>query len=357
MKKKLHEVEKIDGDGSALNLISKSIQASRLSMQDTTAFGILSQFGKSSSFENMLGNSSLGAIQAFTRSLQNVNPLIPNSALGVFSQFGKSNSFESVFGNSSLGTIQAFAKSFQSTNHLIPHSAFEALQGIGLQQARLSEQWKGIGSQFLESIAYARMEGLQLALNNITSQFAGLSIAMKDWETLDEFEGIATEVANINERVVEQEYATKQDIDDLKEIVKQLLPNTKKKSNISLKFLWLFLIIEKLWTFGEIFLAARDEMKPAAMQPATKQDLSQLSKDLFDLLKDEQKFTRVTNRDCKVYPRPRLKSVAIDVITKNTSVVVIDKNKKWVYISFTSLDDGLPQRGWILKKYLLPVKH
>jgi Holliday junction resolvase RusA-like endonuclease len=277
-----------------------------------------------------------------------------NEAIQVMQSF-MAKGINSPFDNMGLSPIQILAKNLQFTKPKIPNSVFEAMEGIGMQQTRISHQFESISLQYQKAFSPSHLERLQTVFGGLSIQLTAQSFAEKDWETLDEVHSIVTEVADINERVLEQDYASKQDIEDIKALVILLLPKVKKKNIITL-LLWLHLVFESLWTYGEMYLAARDEMKPQTAQPATKQDIDNIKKELFDALKQERRLIRITNRICKVRSNPKNKSAVIETLPQNNSVLVIGKKGKWAQINFTSSKDGFPDTGWCLKKYLSAQK-
>jgi len=50
--------------------------------------------------------------------------------------------------------------------------------------------------------------------------------------------------------------------------------------------------------------------------------------------------------------KPRLKSLVIEKLPIDFEVTVLQFNHKWIYVSYFSPKDNLPQTGWIMKKYL-----
>lgn len=88
---------------------------------------------------------------------------------------------------------------------------------------------------------------------------------------------------------------------------------------------------------------------------ATRQEVETVIKDQFTLyqrkLKQEKEF-RITNRESKVLLKPKSKSLVIEKLPINFEIVVLRMNHKWIYVSYISPKDSLPQTGWIFKKYI-----
>lgn len=71
----------------------------------------------------------------------------------------------------------------------------------------------------------------------------------------------------------------------------------------------------------------------------------------FEKKLKEQKEYRIANRKCKVFLKPKSKSIVIANIEKGFEFVVLNVNHKWIYVSYLSPDDNLPETGWVMKKY------
>ncbi|QDK77622.1 hypothetical protein EXU85_03045 [Spirosoma sp. KCTC 42546] len=88
---------------------------------------------------------------------------------------------------------------------------------------------------------------------------------------------------------------------------------------------------------------------------ATKQEVETLIKEQFGIyekkLKEGKEF-RITSRVCKVMSKSRLKSFVIEKLPVDFEVTILQVNHKWIYVSYFSPIDNLPQTGWIMKKYL-----
>ena len=92
---------------------------------------------------------------------------------------------------------------------------------------------------------------------------------------------------------------------------------------------------------------------------ATKLEVETFIKEQFGIyerkLKENKEF-RITGRVCKVMSKPRLKSFVIEKLPVDLEVTILQVNHKWVYVSYFSPSDNLPQTGWIMKKYLNKIK-
>ena len=88
---------------------------------------------------------------------------------------------------------------------------------------------------------------------------------------------------------------------------------------------------------------------------ATKLEVETVIKEQFSLferkLRENNEY-RTTNRKCKVMIKPTIKSMIIETLPNDFEIVVLRVHHKWIYASYSSPKDNLPQTGWILKKYL-----
>ncbi len=60
---------------------------------------------------------------------------------------------------------------------------------------------------------------------------------------------------------------------------------------------------------------------------------------------------RYATKDCILYLKPSTNTQKLGTIRKNQYVSVIDKNHKWLYISYVDNFTNEPQSGWVIKKY------
>jgi hypothetical protein len=108
-------------------------------------------------------------------------------------------------------------------------------------------------------------------------------------------------------------------------------------------------------------LAVKSEIMSWQPKPetVTKEDLlefgAQLQKQFVEAIVDST-LVGYIKTDCKLLLKPKKKSLIIRRLHQGCRVVIIHKAHKWAYISCTSPLDGLPQTGWVLKKYLLWAK-
>jgi hypothetical protein len=113
----------------------------------------------------------------------------------------------------------------------------------------------------------------------------------------------------------------------------------------------------KLLTLLGFILAVMGEARNWLPKPeyATKQEVETVIKEQFGIyekkLKEDKEF-RVTSRICRVMSKPRLKSLVIEKLPVDFEVTILQVNHKWVYVTYFSPVDNLPQTGWIMKKYL-----
>jgi hypothetical protein len=261
-----------------------------------------------------------------------------------------------------LNQFQQISTTFQGIAPTIPISTLEAIRGIGVHYEGIFSQWRDLGLNLQKTFTPSHLERLQKGFQGLGLQSVALSIAAKDWQTIENIENIVSETAEISGKIIQNDYATTQDIKRLETLILQvinLLPQVKNKSVLTILiyfFSCFFNVLGHSWTLGEIYLAYRDEPKPLGEQSATKQDVENLKRELIEVLRIEGKLLRVTNWNCKVHSSPKNKSKVIESLPSDVSVLVIGKKGKWAHINFTSLKDGLPDTGWCLKKHLSPTR-
>lgn len=253
-----------------------------------------------------------------------------------------------------LQIISAAERVRNIQSSLIPNSVFTSVLAIADQQALIGRQWAGLASKIHNSLQHGKINESIVRFEVLASRIVAQSIIENDWQTLEEFQGVTTELSRVNEKVVEQHYATKQDIDDIKAwVLARLSQLPKAKRGILIMILlWIDSFFQTVWTYGEIYFAVRDEMEVPGPEPVTKQDFDLFKEELFEVLTQESRYSLLTNRLCKVRLKPQHKSFLVTILPRNTSVLVIAKKGKWAFISYESQPDDIPKTGWVLKKYL-----
>ena len=257
---------------------------------------------------------------------------------------------------SPFSASQDFIRSFQLNKNFAPSSVVDAITSITRQHIGFYTKWNSVVPAAF--MGYSQMNSLQSTLKALSLQAATLSLKNHNWDLLQDFEEISEEAVSISERVIDQQVLTKKDINDIKAFMERIEIKVdkfeKKDATVeAIIYKWITIISFILTLLAE----ARVWMpKPEA---ATKEDLEFFRKDILlqlDSKLKQREENKITIRRCKVFYKPKKKSRIIATLEKESDVIILSNNSKWVYISFINSQDNLAETGWVLKKYLSQKK-
>ena len=248
-----------------------------------------------------------------------------------------------------LSAIDALTK---STRFAIPQSTLDTITSIHRQHDQLFGNLRSTTETFTKNqSAFSQINNLQFAISGISGQLASIAAAQRKWDLIDDFEEITEEAVSLNERIFDENGITNTGLNELKEFFQRIEIKVDKIDADANSLFW------KLLAILSFILAVMGEARnwSPKQEYATKQEVETLIKEQFSIyekkLKEDKKF-RITSRVCKVMSKPRLKSFLIEKLPINFEVTVLQVNHKWIYVSYFSPTDNLPQTGWIMKKYL-----
>lgn len=252
-----------------------------------------------------------------------------------------------------LSTIETMTKglSFQ-TKFVIPQTTLDAISSINRQHEQLFGNLRSITEAINnKQAAFNQINSWQFAISGISGQLAAIAASQKKWDLIDDFDEITEEAISLNERIYDENGVTKEGLNELKAFFQRIEIKVDKIDADANSLFW------KLLTLLGFILAVMGEARNWLPKPeyATKQEVETVIIEQFGLyekkLKEDKEF-RIASRVCKVMSKPRLKSLVIEKLPIDFEVTVLQVNHKWVYVSYFSPIDNLPQTGWIMKKYL-----
>lgn len=297
---------------------------------------------------------SLGLTSQFSEMFK-VQESISKSLSGVnmISEITKSMQHQKMFESITLSAIEAMSKSipFQS-NFAIPQTTLDAITSINRQHDQLFGNLRSIAEALnINQPAFSQIKSLQFAIGGISGQLASIAASQKKWNLIDDFEEITEEAVLLNERIYDENGVSKEGLIELKEFFQRIEVKVNKIDADANSVFW------KLIALLSIILAFTGEIRNWLPKPdyATKQEVEAVIKDQFILYESklkEEKEVRITDRECKILIKPKMKSIVIEKLPCGFEIVVLQVNHKWVYVSYFSPKDNLPQTGWIMKKYL-----
>lgn len=237
----------------------------------------------------------------------------------------------------------------------IPKSTLDAIAGIGLQQQKLFSNYQSVIDAVHKSSVLPKINGLQWALKGLSGEMASMAARTKQWNLLDDFNEISEEAATISDRVLEQEYVSKEDISEIKAFISRIEIKIDKKDKD------VFSVLFKLIAIIGFILALLSEARNWAHKPeaATKNDIEQLTKEIqhnAEIKLTDIKEYRIVKRPCKVLLKPKNKSYVLNQLSVGYHVIVLQDWHQWLFISYSNPTDGLTETGWVLKKYLCNTK-
>lgn len=276
------------------------------------------------------------------------------SGLSMATELAKSmQKHHRMFENPTLSTIEAMTKglSFQA-KFAIPQTTLDAISSINRQHEQLFGNLRSITEAINKNqAAFNQINSWQFAISGISGQLAVIAASQKKWNLIDDFEEITEEAVSLNERIFDENGVTKEGLNELKAFFQRIEIKVDKIDADANAIFW------KLLALLSFIIAVMGEARNWLPKPeyATKQEVETVIKEQFGIcekkLKEDKEF-RITNRVCKVMTKPRLKSLVIEKLPIDFEVTVLQVNHKWVYVTYFSPVDNLPQTGWIMKKYL-----
>lgn len=262
-----------------------------------------------------------------------------------------------MFENSNLSAIEAMRKSidFQS-KFRIPQTTIDAIKSINRQHDQLFGPIRNLTQALAKNqSSFSQINNWQFAISNISGQLAAIAASQRKWNLIDDFEKITEEAVSLNERIFDEGGVTREGLDELRQFFQRIEIKVDKIDTDANALFW------KLLTLLSFILAVMGETRNWLPKPeyATRQEVETVIKEQFTLytqkLKEDKEF-RITTKACKVMSKPRLKSIYLETLPRDFEVTVLHINHKWVYVSYFSPIDNLPQAGWIMKKYLAKGK-
>jgi hypothetical protein len=275
------------------------------------------------------------------------------SGINMMSEIAKSMKHQRIFSNPALSAIETVKKSINlQSKHVIPQTAIDAITSINRQHDQLFGNLRSITEATTKNQStLSQINSWQFAISGISGQLASIAASHQKWDIIVDFEEITEEAVLLNERIYDENGISKEGLIELKEFFQRIEIKVDKIDTDANALFW------KLLTLLSIILAFTGEIRNWLPKPeyATKKEVETVINNQFKLYESklkEEKELRVIKRECKVFIKPKMKSFEIEKLPCDFEIVVLQINHKWVYVSYFSPKDNLPQTGWIKKKYL-----
>jgi hypothetical protein len=239
----------------------------------------------------------------------------------------------------------------------VPKEALSIINSVAIQQGKILSQYNRVAEIMLNSTAVAKLHSLQWSFKSLGEEIAIVSAKRSDWGLLKEFKEINDNAIEITDKIIEKEYASKADIEELKfnyQTILQRLDNID--TGISPKFARAIIIIGFfLALISEIRHWIPESKDKPKLEIAPKTDIDNFTssgfKKLGEYIHRDNHFCTI-NRKSKVVLKPKRKSLVINSLQIGYNVIIMQSLHQWLFISYSDPKDGLPQTGWVLKKYV-----
>ena len=291
----------------------------------------------------------------------NLSKIIQSS--GVPKQFNSMMLHESVLkGLSASNNIKNFTSysniaKIAALQHskVIPATTLGTLNSIASSQTNLLNSLKGFDKVNSPSSIIAQIQNFQLSFQGISSNLAKIALEQKKWDLLEDFDEISANAAAINEAIDEDDGITEKNLEEIKNLLHSIEVKFDRQDKNVIEILFKFIALISF------IITIRGVIKEYEPRPnyATKEEISLIVKDGFEKIQkslEENERNEKVRIKCKVMLKPRNRSKVIAYLPANYDLIVLNKFHKWAYISYLNPKDGLPETGWIKKKYLLERK-
>jgi len=279
------------------------------------------------------------------------------SGMNMMEEVTKSLKLQAQFSQPAFSAIDAINKSMDwKSQFAIPKSTIDTITSINRQHEQLFGNIKSITESLSkQNDIFAQINSLQFALSGISGHIAAIAAAQQNWGLLDDFEEVTEHAIEFSNSLTEtiDEAEEKRQFHILLALVASFLARHKALGITSLLVIDILLRMASLHQYYDFL-----QTKPEA---ATRQDIINANikqdtvieyiQEISKQLKQVDEY-RITNRKCEVRLKPNLKTTIIDTLPVGLEIVVLQVHHKWIYASYFSPKDNLPQTGWIMKKYL-----
>jgi len=250
--------------------------------------------------------------------------------------------------------IMTMIKNIRSASDMMPSGAMTAIMAIQRQNQHLFSSTRSILDALPAQAAFSHVNSLQYALSGITKNIAAIAAANRDWSLVDDFEEISSQAIELTDHLSAHVALSEEENAAFQSLIQYVVSIIKKHRKFGIYSLLFIDMVLRVASFHQYFdfLKSKPEL-------ATKEDVGKFEKKLLqsirEKLKEEQEY-RLTNRACKVYLKPKFKSLKLITLPVKFEVIVLQINHKWAYISYIDPTDNVSQTGWVPKKFLTPAQ-
>lgn len=328
------------------------IKSTKWNQNIYNSLGLSSQISEILKFQDQFKTNYIenNTITQLAKNFQQQEKTITNlSGISMLTELAKSMRQQHIGLSPTLSSINAITKSLQFT---IPQTTLESIASINNQHNQLFFNLRSLTEMFSKNqSAFSQINNWQFTVSSISGQLAAIAATQGKWDLIDDYEEITEEAISLNQRIFDENGVTNEGLNELKEFLKRIEIKVDKIDSDANTLFW------KLLTLLSFILALMGEGRNWQPKPeyATKQEVKTLISNQFSIYEEklkEDKEYRITNRVCQVMSKPKFKSLTIEKLPVDFEVTVLQIHHKWIYVSYFSPKENLPQTGWIMKKYL-----
>lgn len=327
---------------------------------------------------------SLGLSSQFTQMMKaQENMIMSLSGINMEIELVKSiQEHQKIFDNLTQSAMDAMNKSLSiQTKFTIPPTILDAISSTNIQNEQFFSNLKtiieannksqtafnrqilnlrSITEQFNKSqVAFEHNSNWQIAFSGIAVQLAAIAtiaVNQKKWDLIDDLEEVTGQALEFSENLTgEITEEQKRQFQILLTIIFTFINKHKQKGINAFKCLEVILVFYSCYSI--LFPKSEFANKEDIRQINLKQDTLNYKFNLVYQQLNVDKVFRNTRRLCKVMSKPRLKSIIIEKLSADFKVNIVQVNHKWVYVTYFSPADNLPQTGWVMKKYLMKSRN
>ena len=234
----------------------------------------------------------------------------------------------------------------------LPDSYITTIASIARQHSQFFENSNKVWPILSSPIA-SQLTNMQIALNGISGTIAKLTAQHQQWDLMQDFESASAQAIELSDELVEESAISEENETAFRTLVDFIVSFIKRNRKVGLHALHFVEVVIMIAAFHQYYYFLKDKHNGA-----TKQDIKTLETNLLSEVSkrlSKEKELRMTNRVCRIYLKPRTKSMILLCLPKGVSVSILQVSHKWAFISFNDPRDNYAQTGWVLKKYIVKI--
>lgn len=146
-------------------------------------------------------------------------------------------------------------------NFVIPATTLDLINSIGTQNSRLFEGMNTALEMSKSLTAATEIPNLQFAFSGLSAQLAQLASSQQNWDILKDFDEITEEAVSINDRIIEEQGLSKENLDYLNNFLSRIEIKIDNQDKSSSAVFW------KVIALISFILAITSEIRNWAPKP------------------------------------------------------------------------------------------